>query len=121
MIKTARLSLTTEIGEFSAMFPVQSRGALVNSINLTAVGLRRIMIIKEIRKFTGVGLKEAKEMSESLPRTFEQRDLPLGNSVTMFAEALVEQGATVDAFSSPTPEAILAADILAAFSRAITS
>ncbi|MDJ0933645.1 50S ribosomal protein L7/L12 [Breoghania sp.] len=39
---------------------------------LTAVGDKKINIIKEVRAITGLGLKEAKELVESAPKTVKE-------------------------------------------------
>lgn len=39
---------------------------------LTAVGDKKINVIKEVRAITGLGLKEAKEMVEGAPKTVKE-------------------------------------------------
>jgi len=39
---------------------------------LTELGAKKINVIKEIRGITGLGLKEAKEMAESAPKTVKE-------------------------------------------------
>lgn len=39
---------------------------------LTAIGPKKINIIKEVRGITGLGLKEAKEMVESAPKAIKE-------------------------------------------------
>ena len=39
---------------------------------LTDLGAKKINVIKEIRGITGLGLKEAKEMAESAPKTVKE-------------------------------------------------
>ena len=39
---------------------------------LTAVGDRKINVIKEVRAITGLGLKEAKDMVEGAPKTLKE-------------------------------------------------
>ena len=40
---------------------------------LTAAGDQKINVIKEVRAFTGLGLKEAKDMVEGAPKTLKER------------------------------------------------
>jgi hypothetical protein len=53
---------------------------------------RKIAVIKEIRNFTFWGLKEAKDASEALPRTFSRSDAP---DLEGFASALLAAGADI--------------------------
>ncbi len=39
---------------------------------LTAVGEKKIQVIKEVRAITGLGLKEAKELVESVPKAIKE-------------------------------------------------
>ena len=39
---------------------------------LTAIGEKKINVIKEVRAITGLGLKEAKEVVESAPKTVKE-------------------------------------------------
>lgn len=39
---------------------------------LTDIGAKKINVIKEVRAITGLGLKEAKEMVESAPKTLKE-------------------------------------------------
>ena len=39
---------------------------------LTACGAKKIAVIKEVRGITGLGLKEAKEMVDSAPKTIKE-------------------------------------------------
>ena len=42
------------------------------TVFLTAVGDKKINVIKEVRAFTGLGLKEAKDLVESAPKTLKE-------------------------------------------------
>ena len=42
------------------------------NVVLTDLGAKKINVIKEIRGITGLGLKEAKEMAESAPKTVKE-------------------------------------------------
>ena len=39
---------------------------------LTAIGAKKIQVIKEVRAITGLGLKEAKELVEAAPRAVKE-------------------------------------------------
>ena len=41
-------------------------------MNLVSFGEKKIAVIKEIRAITGLGLKEAKELVESIPSTVKE-------------------------------------------------
>jgi large subunit ribosomal protein L7/L12 len=41
-------------------------------VNLVSFGEKKIAVIKEIRAITGLGLKEAKELVESIPSTVKE-------------------------------------------------
>jgi len=126
MAKSMEITLRTDEGTFHAEFPVGLKGR-TGSITLTEIGLRKINCIKEIRAFTGKGLKDAKLASEMLPFTFAASDLEgvkgergLARECTLedFATALEAHGATVERGTATDGEVALAADILAAFMRA---
>lgn len=42
------------------------------NVNLVSFGEKKIAVIKEIRAITGLGLKEAKELVESIPSTVKE-------------------------------------------------
>lgn len=126
MAKSMEITLRTDEGTFHAEFPVGLK-ARTGSITLTDIGQRKINCIKEIRAFTGKGLKDAKLASEMLPFTFAASDLEgvkgergLARECTLedFATALEAHGATVERGTATDGEVALAADILAAFMRA---
>jgi len=41
-------------------------------VELTEVGAKKLNVIKAVREITGLGLKEAKEMVESAPKTIKE-------------------------------------------------
>ncbi len=65
-------------------------------------GEKKIQVIKTIRNMTGLGLKEAKELSESTPVLIGSSDITLGDRNTLpidkchkAAKALEAEGATI--------------------------
>lgn len=61
---------------------------------LTAVGDKKINVIKAVRAITGLGLKEAKEMVDGAPSTVKEA-VPKAE-VEAMQKALEEAGATVE-------------------------
>ena len=61
---------------------------------LTAVGSSKINVIKEVRAITGLGLKEAKDLVESAPKTVKEG---VGkDEAETLKKQLEEAGATVE-------------------------
>ena len=126
MAKHLTIVLSTEVGEFRAELPVGLK-ARTGALTLTDVGERKINCIKEIRAYTGKGLKDAKVASEMLPFVFTEDDLNgvrgernLRKECTLeaFASALEAHGATVEKGAASDSEVVLASEILAAFVQA---
>lgn len=64
------------------------------SLKLTDAGSMKLHIVKTVKEITGLGLKEAKDMVESLPRVIKQG---LSNEeAELLKSRLVEFGATVE-------------------------
>ena len=61
---------------------------------LTAAGDKRIQLIKEVRSLTSLGLKEAKELVEGVPKTIK-KGLSKEEAEKM-GESLTKVGATVE-------------------------
>jgi len=61
---------------------------------LTAVGDKKINVIKEIRTITGLGLKEAKDLVESAPKTV--KEAVSKDEANKVKEALEKAGAKVE-------------------------
>jgi large subunit ribosomal protein L7/L12 len=64
------------------------------SIILTAIGDKKINVIKEVRTITGLGLKEAKDLVESAPKTV--KDSVGKDEVAKIKKMLEDAGATVE-------------------------
>ena len=64
------------------------------SVLLTAVGDKKVNVIKEVRKITGLGLKEAKSLVEEVPSPLKEG---IGKDETEeIRKQLEEAGATVE-------------------------
>lgn len=61
---------------------------------LTAVGDKKIQVIKALREVTTLGLKEAKELVDSAPSTI--REAAMKDEAEQIKAKLEEQGATVE-------------------------
>ena len=61
---------------------------------LTAVGDKKINVIKEVRAITGLGLKEAKELVEGAPKTV--KEAAKKDEAEEIKKKLEEAGATVE-------------------------
>jgi len=64
------------------------------SVMLTAVGDQKINVIKEVRTFTGLGLKEAKDLVEAAPKELKA-DVPKSDAEEI-KKKLEAAGATVE-------------------------
>ena len=64
------------------------------SVVITAVGDKKIQVIKEVRAITSLGLKEAKELVEKVPGTVKE-GIPKEEAEAI-AKQLTEAGATVE-------------------------
>lgn len=64
------------------------------SVVITAVGEKKIQVIKEVRAITSLGLKEAKELVEKVPGTVKE-GIPKEEAEAI-AKQLTEAGATVE-------------------------
>jgi large subunit ribosomal protein L7/L12 len=64
------------------------------TVMLTAVGDKKINVIKEVRTITGLGLKEAKDLVESAPKPVKES---VGkDEVAKIKKMLEDAGATVE-------------------------
>ena len=64
------------------------------SVILTAVGDKKINVIKEVRTITGLGLKEAKDLVEGAPKPVKEGVSK--DEAAKIKKQLEEAGATVD-------------------------
>ncbi|HYA41743.1 MAG TPA: 50S ribosomal protein L7/L12 [Syntrophobacteraceae bacterium] len=64
------------------------------SVIITAVGDKKINVIKEVRTITSLGLKEAKDLVEKVPGTVKE-GIPKAEAEAV-AKQLTEAGATVE-------------------------
>ena len=64
------------------------------TVMLTAVGDKKINVIKEVRTITGLGLKEAKDLVESAPKAV--KDGVGKDEVAKIKKMLEDAGATVE-------------------------
>ena len=82
------------IASLTGVIPAAFPGSTVHDVVLTGyVEGAKIPVIKEIRAITGLGLKEAKDMSESLPSVVVCQQL-VGDAERI-RKALVSVGASV--------------------------
>lgn len=71
------------------------------SLKIIEHGEKKIQVIKEIRRYLGLGLREAKQFSECLPTVVREseikgfRDDQSRITLKDFGKALIEAGATV--------------------------
>lgn len=118
MAKHLTIRLRTNEVDFTAKLQFNDI-ALGGQFTLLSHGEKKISVIKEIRAFTGLGLKEAKVASEELPRVFKQVDLAGGGGLQAFADALSAVGGVVDGSQNETPAtATIASQILTIFEAA---
>jgi large subunit ribosomal protein L7/L12 len=64
------------------------------SVILSAIGDKKINVIKEVRTITGLGLKEAKDLVESAPKPV--KELIGKDEVAKIKKMLEDAGATVE-------------------------
>lgn len=64
------------------------------SVVITAIGDKKIQVIKEVRAITSLGLKEAKDLVENVPGTVKE-GIPKEEAEAI-AKQLTEAGATVE-------------------------
>lgn len=72
--------------------PVQEQTEF--SVVITAVGEKKIQVIKEVRAITNLGLKEAKDLVEKVPGTVKE-GIPKEEAEAI-SKQLTEAGATVE-------------------------
>ena len=115
-----KLVLKTEAGTFRAEVPTGGSSETKKLI-LVAHGDKKIAVIKEIRAFTGIGLKEAKEASETEESEFVDADMHGVNGglgLEAFGKSMEKVGATVKFRREVVPQSALTVDIIVAFARA---
>ncbi len=61
---------------------------------MTSAGQKKIQVIKEIKEITGKGLKECKELADSLPATIKEGASP--DEATSIKEKLEAAGAEIE-------------------------
>lgn len=64
------------------------------TVNLTAIGDKKIQVIKEVRALTGLGLKEAKEVVDGCPKPVKE-NIPK-EEAEKIKETLEKVGATAE-------------------------
>ena len=74
--------------------PASAEAKTEFSVSLTAVGDKKINVIKEVRSATGLGLKEAKDLVEAAPSIIKE-GIPEAEANEIKAK-LEEAGATVE-------------------------
>ncbi len=122
MAKHLTIRLRTNDVDFTAKLQFNDI-ALGGRFTLLSHGDKKISVIKEIRAFTGLGLKEAKDASEETPRVFTDKDLTDARevgSLQAFADALTAAGGLLDHSEKvETPAtARIASEILTIFEAA---
>ncbi len=69
-------------------------GAETLKVVMTSAGQKKIQVIKEIKEITGKGLKECKELADSLPATIKEDVSP--DEATSIKEKLEAAGAEIE-------------------------
>jgi large subunit ribosomal protein L7/L12 len=69
-------------------------GADTFKVVMTSAGQKKIQVIKEIKEITGKGLKECKELADSLPATIKEDVSP--DEATSIKEKLEAAGAEIE-------------------------
>jgi len=88
------MKIRIEIGDdIKLELPLPGEAGPLTKVTLVETGMRKIQVIKEIRTFTGLPLKEAKEKSETYRAVFTRGDTP---RLDGFAAALLEAGARIE-------------------------
>jgi large subunit ribosomal protein L7/L12 len=87
------MPVTSAIGP-AAVPAVEEEEKTEFDVILTAVGEKKINVIKVVREITGLGLKEAKELVDNAPRPIKEK---INKDEAKAVKAKVEeQGATVE-------------------------
>ena len=81
-------------GPSAAAAPVEEEEQTEFDAILTAIGDKKINVIKVVREITGLGLKEAKELVDSAPKAIKEK-ISKEDAEAIKAK-LAEQGATVE-------------------------
>lgn len=81
-------------GPAAAAAPVEEEEQTEFDAILTAVGDKKINVIKVVREITGLGLKEAKELVDSAPKAIKEKIAK--EDAEAIKAKLTEQGATVE-------------------------
>jgi len=88
------MKIRIEIGDDIRLeLPLPGQDGEVTKVTLIEHGMRKIQVIKEIRTFTGLGLKEAKDASETFRAAFNRHDVA---DLDGFANALLAAGARIE-------------------------
>jgi len=81
-------------GPAAAAAPVEEEEQTEFDAILTAIGDKKINVIKVVREITGLGLKEAKELVDSAPKAIKEKIAK--EDAEAIKAKLAEQGATVE-------------------------
>jgi ribosomal protein L7/L12 len=109
------LRMDTQFGEVKVSVPFV-RGE--QAVTLTDHGMKKIGTIKVVRMYTGLPLKEAKDLVEDLPKTFTSSDNSgVKSGIEPFHAELLGIGAIAEITdtASTSPEGILISKIVEAF------
>lgn len=109
------IQIETDDGAVSFSGPLQAATKNFTEFTLTSFGEKKIQIIKVVREWTGLGLKQSKDLVESLPHAFVANDLQgIGSEVTIarFHETLIEHGAEASNPESGGAATALVSDFL---------
>jgi len=88
------MKIRIEIGDDIRLeLPLPGQDGEVTKMTMVERGMRTIQVIKEIRTYTGLGLKEAKKKAESWRPTFTRSDVA---NLDGFANALLAAGARIE-------------------------
>jgi len=74
-------------------FRLKLATSVPTTVELTAIGEKKVEVIKEVRALTGLGLKESKDLVEAAP-TILKEDVALAEAIEI-KRALEAAGATV--------------------------
>ena len=73
---------------------IPSENKTTATVVLRNTGIRKLMLVKTLKEYMGIGLKEAKDIVDSVPCVIIE-DISI-EAAEMFKEALDECGATVE-------------------------
>ncbi|KKN88779.1 hypothetical protein LCGC14_0243860 [marine sediment metagenome] len=92
VLRADRLSVELDVNDFlRAKLPALTEGRPAG-ITFISFGERKIQCIKEVRAFTGLGLKDSKELVEEAPHGFIETAGKLESACESFCKVIEENG-----------------------------